>query len=323
MKIEKYKKTMIEILLIEIIGILIGFMFILKPKAETVTSTPTISYRSPETLVIFNRELNYGNYYWGVNINPVGTAYDYNRNFNYMLIDYTYRMQQTNKRYNIYFTLMSSGGLKPVVLLNNKVCEVYDSSYNTASTTGNIWTGIVNNVVYGVACVDIDPNPNTFTIQIRGLWFNDSTNYVKIGVRDSFFVQTYTSSNDAVTGAIQDIGTQITQNQTQNTNRIVSSVESMTNTLINKQNEWQNTDLDENTKQNANTGEYTNAIQSQNNIIDSIGTIDEQQIQIALNPSTSNWIWETLTRLIQSHTLVFSLFISVLSVGVIKLILRR
>ena len=46
-------------------------------------------------------------------------------------------------------------------------------------------------------------------------------------------------------------------------------------------------------------------------------------ISVGIDGTTSTKIWEIITRLFQSHALVFTMLLSILSVGVIKLMLGR
>lgn len=56
---------------------------------------------------------------------------------------------------------------------------------------------------------------------------------------------------------------------------------------------------------------------------DSMAQADLNTLDIAIDIPTSNFIWDTITSLINSNTLVFGMFIAILSIGVIKLALGR
>lgn len=58
-------------------------------------------------------------------------------------------------------------------------------------------------------------------------------------------------------------------------------------------------------------------------ILNEYTDIDFNSVQIDLDPDTNNWVWNTLTSLINTNRLVFGMVISILSIGIIKLILNR
>lgn len=58
-------------------------------------------------------------------------------------------------------------------------------------------------------------------------------------------------------------------------------------------------------------------------ILNEYTDVDFNSVQIDLDPDTNNWVWNTLTSLINTNRLVFGMVISILSIGIIKLILNR
>lgn len=62
---------------------------------------------------------------------------------------------------------------------------------------------------------------------------------------------------------------------------------------------------------------------SEDDLIDK-GNLDKvQDIDISLDTKTSTFFWDTFTRIINTNSLIYGLIISVLSLGIIKLILNR
>lgn len=51
--------------------------------------------------------------------------------------------------------------------------------------------------------------------------------------------------------------------------------------------------------------------------------VNLNSFNVDLDTDTNNWVWTTLTNLVQSNTLVFGMIISILSIGLIKLIMNR
>ena len=56
---------------------------------------------------------------------------------------------------------------------------------------------------------------------------------------------------------------------------------------------------------------------------ESMEQADLNDLDIAIDVPTSDFIWQTITRLINSNTLVFGMFIAILSIGIIKLAFGR
>ncbi len=56
---------------------------------------------------------------------------------------------------------------------------------------------------------------------------------------------------------------------------------------------------------------------------DSMEQADLNDLDIAIDVPTSDFIWQTITRLINSNSLVFGMFIAILSIGIIKLAFGR
>ena len=84
-----------------------------------------------------------------------------------------------------------------------------------------------------------------------------------------------------------------------------------------------NEDVGENYKQTPNQSDYNNYHQKENDIIGQISNTDTSAINIQNNNNANLFIWDTITRSLQSHAKVMALMISILSIGIIKLILNR
>lgn len=90
-----------------------------------------------------------------------------------------------------------------------------------------------------------------------------------------------------------------------------------------KLDDMQNTDLDSSDKELPSDEGFNDYTDTEGELIEKVEQADMSVIDIGIDATTSNWIWDTLTSLIQSHTLIFTMFISILSIGVIKLVLGR
>lgn len=82
-------------------------------------------------------------------------------------------------------------------------------------------------------------------------------------------------------------------------------------------------DLDASDKElpdNSSFNDYENA---EGALIDKVNQADMSNLNIGIDVNASKWIWNTLTSFIESHSAVFAMFISILSIGIIKLALGR
>lgn len=219
------KELLLDTIKISIFTFVLAFLifsFIKNVNAEMIDSSFTVSYVSPTTTSKFNDMIILGNSYSGARIG-------FNQTLDYYVVDYTYRMSTPGRKYNVYFMVISTSGSMPVFTLNNQACEVFVATENDLATVGG---GVINGQVFNVACVNIDPDPNNFQIVVRHNIKNINNGYLYYyGVKKGFFVSSYPSEEQALNNAMSDLATAINNNQTNNTNRIINSVENFGNQL--------------------------------------------------------------------------------------------
>lgn len=87
--------------------------------------------------------------------------------------------------------------------------------------------------------------------------------------------------------------------------------------------EIMNTDIDNTTKQNVDETQVNDYKTQETNLMNTANQADLTSLQIGIDGNTSSTIWELITRIIQSNAKIFGLFISILSIGIIKLALAR
>lgn len=96
---------------------------------------------------------------------------------------------------------------------------------------------------------------------------------------------------------------------------------------INKQtqsfDDFKNTDIDDSQKELPDDTSLKDYDKIEGELMDQVGKADMDVIDIGIDTSSSNWVWNTTTKLIKSHPAVFGMFISILSIGIIKLALGR
>lgn len=94
-------------------------------------------------------------------------------------------------------------------------------------------------------------------------------------------------------------------------------------TIIDQNNSLINSDLDSSDKELPNNSRYTDYETDQKNLIDKAKGADMSVLSVGIDSTSSSWVWDTLTSLIKSNTIIFGMFIAILSIGVIKLGLKR
>lgn len=62
---------------------------------------------------------------------------------------------------------------------------------------------------------------------------------------------------------------------------------------------------------------------AESQLTDVMDDMDLDEVKIDMDLDTSNFIWSTMTTFIESHPAIFTMFVSVLSIGVIKLMFGR
>lgn len=82
-------------------------------------------------------------------------------------------------------------------------------------------------------------------------------------------------------------------------------------------------DIDSTSKQNVDETKYNDYKQKEDTLMQTGNNADLSGLSIGIDTGTSETIWQLITRIIQSNAKVFGLFISILSIGIIKLALAR
>ena len=82
-----------------------------------------------------------------------------------------------------------------------------------------------------------------------------------------------------------------------------------------------NTDADASV--NPDDSKYDDYESAEGDLKDKVGQADLTNLSIGIDSKSSSWIWDTLTNFINANSIVFSMYIAILSIGVIKLALGR
>lgn len=116
------------------------------------------------------------------------------------------------------------------------------------------------------------------------------------------------SNNSGVISAITNQTTSITNAQNQTTNAI---------------NDMANEDLDNNTKQQVDSTNINDYNTKEANLMNTATSTTLNDVNIGIDNQASNSIWQLVTRILNTNSKIFGLVISILSIGIIKLMLSR
>ena len=90
-----------------------------------------------------------------------------------------------------------------------------------------------------------------------------------------------------------------------------------------KLDEIQGMDISDEDKELPDDSSFQDYSDVEGDLLEYVQEADTSSLDIAIDVDSSNFVWDTLTDLIQSHSLVFSTVIAILSIGIIKLALGR
>lgn len=82
-------------------------------------------------------------------------------------------------------------------------------------------------------------------------------------------------------------------------------------------------DIPDSSKEDLDDSSYQDYQGAEDDLMDSVGEADLSNVDIAIDTDSSNFIWDTITDIFQSHPLIMSTVIAILSIGIIKLALGR
>lgn len=108
-------------------------------------------------------------------------------------------------------------------------------------------------------------------------------------------------------------------NDNANTKKITDAQKATTDAI----NGIANTDIDSTSKQNPDTSDFDDYQNKEQQLFDKMNSADINQLNISIDGNSSNWVWETMTKLFATHSLINSFIITILSIGIIKMALGR
>lgn len=165
------------------------------------------------------------------------------------------------------------------------------------------------------------------------------SNYSGVALRSYFYTKNNNISHIAILGYnISYIGEKNNLSDSQISSIVNNAVNNSTNSINQNINEMNNNikkeiqesadkiydaDLDPDKTTPADDSSFKDFESAEGELTDIVDDMDLDDVQISIDFDTSNFIWSTATRIIESNSVVFTMVISVLSVGVIKLMFGR
>lgn len=142
------------------------------------------------------------------------------------------------------------------------------------------------------------------------------------------------SDEDVLTGLAQNNITNDLQRDILNQQKEFSKKQDQTNSKLDDLNSKQdqtNSKLDnikdmdapDSAKTKPDDSDYKNYEKAESDLTDKISDIPTDTLEIGIDANSSNFIFDTMNKLINAHPAVFSMFIAILSIGIIKLGLGR
>lgn len=237
---------------------------------------------------------------------------EYNIEFNNMLVDNShdyirfillfYRLGRTaNTEISAGVNCKESGGCWEY---DTSTVQYFDNDFTpmvriTYDYSGDHHICTVKNSGFGFLSVDCplvseQPHVTKITIRVPGL-DNYSVGTILYGVAN--FANYIDNDSSAII------------NEQQETNDKLDEIQGM--------------DINDDDKELPDDSSYQEYSDVEGDLLDYVGEADTSSLDIAIDVDSSNFVWDTLTDLIQSHALVFSTVIAILSIGIIKLALGR
>lgn len=203
----------------------------------------------------------------------------------------------TGTNYNSAFIWRSNG-----VYSNGQTAEDTQGNISTEnSPTSPLWRSVY--------CPNVKFNRVPTEVKMFRDWHDSSDNSRnRIFISKYWYLRKTINDNSSVESAIN--------NQT-------STINNSINQTNGKLDEMNNADISNNDKQQVDQTEYNNYKNKETSLINTANQADLSNLQIGIDTNTSGTIWDLITRIIQSNAKIFTLFIAILSIGIIKIALAR
>lgn len=150
----------------------------------------------------------------------------------------------------------------------------------------------------------------------------------------TIFKSSVVSDEDVLTGLLQNNITNDLQRDILNqqkefikkqdqTNSKLDDLKSKQDQTNSKLDNIKDMDAPDSAKTKPDDSDYKNYEKAESDLTDKISDIPTDTLEIGIDANSSNFIFDTMNKLINAHPAVFSMFIAILSIGIIKLGLGR
>lgn len=102
-----------------------------------------------------------------------------------------------------------------------------------------------------------------------------------------------------------------------------TAINNQTTTINNNINDIKDTDIDSDDKEEIDSTDYEDYTEAEEDLFDKLDNVDTDNLDFAIDVPTSNFVWDTITRFLNSNALIMNFLITILSIGVIKFALAR
>ena len=150
----------------------------------------------------------------------------------------------------------------------------------------------------------------------------------------TIFKSSVASDEDVLTGLLQNNITNDLQRDILNQQKEFIKKQDQTNSKLDdlkgkqdqtnsKLDNIKDMDAPDSAKTKPDDSDYKNYEKAESDLTDKISDIPTDTLEIGIDANSSNFIFDTMNKLINAHPAVFSMFIAILSIGIIKLGLGR
>ncbi len=162
----------------------------------------------------------------------------------------------------------------------------------------------------------------TSSTSVTGKYYILGFNIEPLGIATNAIESIIQNSGLASASSVEEVQNSVEQVQAE-MEEVNSSIDEQTQQDKEQHEELMNSDISEEDKELPDDSKYQDYTDTENSLKDKVNEADMSVISIGIDSNSSSFVWDTLTRLIQSHSVIFGMFIAILSIGIIKLALGR
>lgn len=197
--------------------------------------------------------------------------------------------------------------------------------------------GIGDSNQHSDGCEVLETDSTHVKVRVRNLKINGSGpltiqlsskfptgNSVRIHVQmNSYELEINAKTDNSISSSQFDNAINDVKSKQDQTNSKLDDLNKNQNKTNDKIDDIKDMDIDSDAKEKPDDSDYKNYEKSQGDITDKIDDVPMDNLDIGIDADSSNFIFESMYKFINAHPAVFSMFIAILSIGIIKLGLGR